>query len=241
MDTSAPPRSTEMPDAAAAAAAPLAAGGWRSRWSSWCSVAVAVGGGEPVRSGPRRARGDRRRRRSGARASLRDRARQPRVRGRHAVARAGRPPGDGARPATGRGGRASWSCRDACWRGYDEPHAMAALAGGARGRSRRRSWSDAGGHRTAATMADAAALGVRSALVVTQGYHLPRALYLARHAGIDAIGVPAPVDAAPGWCGIRCERSCGRRGARGDRARGRPARRALSPRARRERPGARCK
>ena len=41
-------------------------------------------------------------------------------------------------------------------------------------------------------MADAAALGVRSALVVSQGYHLPRALYLARHAGIDAVGVPAP-------------------------------------------------
>ena len=51
---------------------------------------------------------------------------------------------------------------------------------------------DGGGHRTAATMADAAALGVRSALVATQAYHLPRALYLARHAGIDAVGVPAP-------------------------------------------------
>ena len=37
-----------------------------------------------------------------------------------------------------------------------------------------------------------AALGKRSILVVTQGYHLPRSLYLARHAGIDAIGVPAP-------------------------------------------------
>ena len=51
---------------------------------------------------------------------------------------------------------------------------------------------DEGGHRTAATMADAAALGVRSAHVVTQGYHLPRALHFARHAGIDALGVPAP-------------------------------------------------
>ena len=55
---------------------------------------------------------------------------------------------------------------------------------------------DEGGHRTAATMADAAALGVRSALVVTQGYHLPRALYFARHAGIDAVGVPAPAGPA---------------------------------------------
>ena len=60
---------------------------------------------------------------------------------------------------------------------------------------------DPGGHRTAATMADAAALGVRSALVVTQGYHLPRSLYLARRAGIDAVGVPAP-DAAGGLDGL---------------------------------------
>jgi vancomycin permeability regulator SanA len=51
---------------------------------------------------------------------------------------------------------------------------------------------DEGGHRTSATMADAAALGVRSALIVTQAYHLPRSLYFARHAGIDALGVPAP-------------------------------------------------
>ena len=40
-------------------------------------------------------------------------------------------------------------------------------------------------------MANAAARGIRSALVATQPYHLPRSLYLARHAGIDAIGVPA--------------------------------------------------
>ena len=55
-----------------------------------------------------------------------------------------------------------------------------------------------GGHRTAATMADAAAVGARSALVVTQGYHLPRSLYLARRAGIDAVGVPAP-ERRDGW------------------------------------------
>jgi vancomycin permeability regulator SanA len=40
-------------------------------------------------------------------------------------------------------------------------------------------------------MADAAASGVRSMLVVSQAYHLPRALYLAAHAGIEAVGVPA--------------------------------------------------
>ena len=40
-------------------------------------------------------------------------------------------------------------------------------------------------------MAGAAALGVKAALVATQAYHLPRSLYLARRAGIDAVGVPA--------------------------------------------------
>ena len=50
---------------------------------------------------------------------------------------------------------------------------------------------DRGGHRTAASMADAVAAGVQSLLVVSQRYHLPRALYLARHAGLQAIGVPA--------------------------------------------------
>jgi vancomycin permeability regulator SanA len=74
---------------------------------------------------------------------------------------------------------------------YDEPHAMAAWLE-ARGVKAADVVLDLGGHRTAATMADAAALGVRSALVVTQDYHLPRSLYLARRAGIDAVGVPAP-------------------------------------------------
>jgi vancomycin permeability regulator SanA len=73
---------------------------------------------------------------------------------------------------------------------YDEPAAMAAWLE-ARGVPAAAIVRDAGGYRTAASMADAAALGVRSLLVVTQSYHLPRALYLAGHAGIDAIGVPA--------------------------------------------------
>ncbi len=50
---------------------------------------------------------------------------------------------------------------------------------------------DPAGRRTAATMANAAALGIRSALIATQAFHLPRSLYLARGAGIDAVGVPA--------------------------------------------------
>jgi SanA protein len=81
--------------------------------------------------------------------------------------------------------------------GYDEPHAMAAWLA-ARGVSPADILVDVGGHRTAATMAGSVALGVRSALVVSQDYHLPRALYLARHAGIDAFGVPA-VSWRSGW------------------------------------------
>jgi len=80
---------------------------------------------------------------------------------------------------------------------YNEPRAMAAWLE-ARGVKRADLIEDAGGHRTAATMADAAALGVRSALVVTQGYHLPRSLYLARRAGIEAVGVPAR-ERRDGW------------------------------------------
>jgi vancomycin permeability regulator SanA len=73
---------------------------------------------------------------------------------------------------------------------YDEPHPMAAWLE-AHGVPAADVILDLGGYRTAATMADTAALGVHSALVATQGYHLPRALYLARHAGIDAVGVPS--------------------------------------------------
>jgi vancomycin permeability regulator SanA len=44
--------------------------------------------------------------------------------------------------------------------------------------------------------------GVRRALLVTQSYHLPRALYTARHLGIDAVGVAAEKRRyadQPGW------------------------------------------
>jgi SanA protein len=81
------------------------------------------------------------------------------------------------------------------WReaeGYDEPSAMAAWLE-RRGVPRAALILDRGGYRTAATMADAAARGIREALVCTQRYHLPRALYLARHAGIAARGVAAGV------------------------------------------------
>jgi SanA protein len=75
--------------------------------------------------------------------------------------------------------------------GYDEADAMAAWLE-SRGVAPGDVVIDRGGFRTAASMADAAATGVQSLLVVSQRYHLPRALYLARHAGLEAIGVPAP-------------------------------------------------
>jgi vancomycin permeability regulator SanA len=74
--------------------------------------------------------------------------------------------------------------------GYDEPDAMAAWLE-RRGVAPGDLVIDRGGYRTAASMADAVRAGVRSLLVVSQRYHLPRALYLARHAGLEAIGVPA--------------------------------------------------
>ena len=74
--------------------------------------------------------------------------------------------------------------------GYDEPDAMAVWLE-RRGVAPVDVVIDRGGYRTAASMADAVVAGVQSLLVVSQRYHLPRALYLARHAGLQAIGVPA--------------------------------------------------
>ena len=74
--------------------------------------------------------------------------------------------------------------------GYDEPDAMAAWLE-ARGVAPADLVIDRGGYRTAASMADAVAMGVQSLLVVSQRYHLPRAIYLANHAGMSAVGVPA--------------------------------------------------
>lgn len=74
---------------------------------------------------------------------------------------------------------------------YDEPGTMrdALLAGGVPAPD---VFTDHAGFDTWSTMRRAAAVfGVRSAIVVTQGFHLPRALYLAKAAGLDAHGVPA--------------------------------------------------
>lgn len=73
---------------------------------------------------------------------------------------------------------------------YDEPAAMAGWLE-RRGVPRSAMILDPKGFRTAATMADAAALGIKDVLICTQWYHLPRSLYLARHAGMRATGVSA--------------------------------------------------
>jgi len=75
-------------------------------------------------------------------------------------------------------------------RPYDEPDAMAAWLV-QRGVAPADVVIDRGGFRTAASMADAAAEGRNGILIVSQAYHLPRALYLARHAGLDATAVAA--------------------------------------------------
>ena len=53
-------------------------------------------------------------------------------------------------------------------------------------------FEDHAGFDTWATMVRARSIfRVRSAVVVTQGFHMPRALYLADAAGIDASGLTA--------------------------------------------------
>ncbi|MGC8741196.1 MAG: SanA/YdcF family protein [Candidatus Sumerlaeaceae bacterium] len=50
---------------------------------------------------------------------------------------------------------------------------------------------DPAGRRTLLTMLHAQQAGIHSAFIVTQSFHLPRALWLAANCGIDAIGVAA--------------------------------------------------
>jgi SanA protein len=74
---------------------------------------------------------------------------------------------------------------------YDEPDTMrkALVADGVPGRV---IFEDHAGFDTWATMVRARSIfDVHDAVVVTQGFHMPRALYLAQKAGIDATGLTA--------------------------------------------------
>jgi SanA protein len=74
---------------------------------------------------------------------------------------------------------------------YDEPDTMrkALVADGMPGRV---IFEDHAGFDTWATMVRARSVfGVRDAVVVTQSFHMPRALYLANEAGIEATGLTA--------------------------------------------------
>lgn len=76
------------------------------------------------------------------------------------------------------------------WR-YDEPDTMrdALLADGVPGRD---IFTDDAGFDTWATMVRARKVfQVHTAIVVTQGFHMPRALFLAQHAGLHAWGLTA--------------------------------------------------
>ncbi len=74
---------------------------------------------------------------------------------------------------------------------YNEPAAMAELARAA-GVPADALMLDYAGRRTFDTCWRAYHIfGVRQAVLVTQRFHLPRALYLCRAVGLDAVGVPA--------------------------------------------------
>ena len=76
------------------------------------------------------------------------------------------------------------------WR-YDEPDTMrkALVRDGVRPRD---VFEDHAGFDTWATMVRARSIfGVREAVVITQGFHMPRALFLADEAGIEATGLTA--------------------------------------------------
>ena len=74
---------------------------------------------------------------------------------------------------------------------YDEPDTMR-QALEREGVPARDVFTDHAGFDTWATMVRARKVfGVRSAVVITQGFHMPRALYLAREAGLQATGLTA--------------------------------------------------
>jgi vancomycin permeability regulator SanA len=77
-------------------------------------------------------------------------------------------------------------------RDYDEVTAMRAVVLAA-GVPAERITRDYAGFDTYDSCARAVSVfGVRDAVLVTQDFHLPRALYLCRHQGIDAVGLAVP-------------------------------------------------
>jgi len=85
---------------------------------------------------------------------------------------------------------------------YNEPEAMRqqALALGVPAQD---IVCDYAGFRTYDSLYRARAIfGVRSAILVTQGYHLPRALFLGRKLGLDVVGVDAAKRRYPGQFGF---------------------------------------
>lgn len=78
---------------------------------------------------------------------------------------------------------------------YDEPDTMR-MALVNRGVPPRDVFEDHAGFDTWQTMERARSIfGVRHAVVVTQGFHMPRALFLADHAGIEATGLTSDLHA----------------------------------------------
>jgi len=77
------------------------------------------------------------------------------------------------------------------WQGYDEPDEMKREAVSL-GVPARDIACDYAGFRTYDSLYRARDIfGVRSAILVTQGYHLPRALFLGQKMGLDVVGVDA--------------------------------------------------
>ncbi len=64
---------------------------------------------------------------------------------------------------------------------------------------------DVRGSRTRNTMLDAAQLGVTGAIVCTQALYVDRAVFLARQAGIDALGIGVPSSVSRSWRNVGAE------------------------------------
>lgn len=100
--------------------------------------------------------------------------------------------GDVARIVVSGNGRGSAGDEPAVMRHYLQEHGVAA----------ERIVADPAGYDTSASCRNLKASGLRSATIVTQDFHLSRAIALCRHAGIDATGVEAACPCAT-WTVVR--------------------------------------